>query len=47
MQDAAYTLPRTMVIATVVNGALMFIMTITLCYVVGDLESGTIGRMLL
>lgn len=40
LQDAAYTLPRTIVAATFVNGALMFIMCITICYVIGDLEAG-------
>ena len=40
LQDAAYTLPRTIVAATVINGFLMFVMAITICYVVGDLEQG-------
>lgn len=38
LQDAAYTLPRTMILATTINGGLMFIMAITLCYVIGDLS---------
>lgn len=37
LQDAAYTLPRTIVLATTVNGGLMFVMCITICYTVGDL----------
>lgn len=40
VQDAAYTLPRTMVLATVVNGGLMFVTCITICYCIGDLDSG-------
>lgn len=38
LQDASYTLPRTMVLATTINGGLMFVMGITLCYTIGDLE---------
>ena len=45
LQDAAYTLPRSIVAATVINGFLMFIMTITICYVVGDLTSGKLHRV--
>ena len=36
LQDAAYTLPRILVASTVINGALMFIMCITFCYVLTD-----------
>lgn len=38
LQDASYTLPRTMILATTINGGLMFVMCITLCYVIGDLN---------
>jgi amino acid transporter len=40
LQDSAYTLPRTMIWATVINGGLMFIMAITVCYCIGDVETG-------
>lgn len=40
LQNASYTLPRTMVLATTINGGLMFIMAITLCYTMGNLEEG-------
>ena len=40
LQDAAYSLPRIIVLATFVNGAMMWIMCITICYCIGDLESG-------
>lgn len=36
LQDAAYTLPRILTAATVINGGLMFIMCITICYCIGD-----------
>ena len=39
IQEASYTLPRVLVWSTVINGALMFIMAITICYCIGDLES--------
>ena len=47
LQDAAYTLPRTMVWATIVNGAMMFIMCITICYCIGDLETGMVRYKLI
>lgn len=40
LQDAAYSLPRIMVLATFINGGMMFIMCITICYCIGDLTSG-------
>jgi len=40
IQDAAYTLPRVIVGATALNGALIWIMCITICYTFGDLEAG-------
>ena len=40
LQDAAYTLPRILTVATAINGALMFIMCITICYTIGDLTEG-------
>ena len=46
LQDAAYTLPRTIVAATVINGFLMFVMAITICYVVGDLEQGRLCNVM-
>jgi choline transport protein len=39
IQEASYTLPRVLVWSTVVNGALMFVMAITICYCIGDLDS--------
>ncbi|KAK4574910.1 hypothetical protein LTR86_000759 [Recurvomyces mirabilis] len=39
LTDAAWTLPRVMTVATVLNGALMWIMLITICYCIGDAES--------
>ena len=39
LQDAAWSLPRTIVWAVVANGAMMFILAITLCYCIGDLDS--------
>ena len=38
LRDASYSLPRSMVWATAVNGLLMFITTIMICYCIGDLE---------
>ena len=35
LQEAAYTLPRILTVATAINGALMFIMAITFCYTAG------------
>ena len=40
LQDAAYTLPRTMFWATFINGGLMWIMAITICYTIGDVSKG-------
>lgn len=40
LQDAAYTIPRTLVWATFINGGMMFVMCITICYCIGDLKSG-------
>lgn len=40
LQDAAYRLPRVLVWSVVVNGAMMFIMCITICYCIGDLSTG-------
>lgn len=45
LQDAAYTLPRTMVWATIINGGLMFIMAITICYVIGDVGEGLLASL--
>ncbi|OQO00905.1 hypothetical protein B0A48_13594 [Cryoendolithus antarcticus] len=39
LQDAAYVLPRIMVIGVVFNGLLMFITCIMICYCIGDLET--------
>ena len=46
LQDAAYTLPRSIVAATVINGFLMFIMAITICYTIGDLTAGRFYNIL-
>jgi hypothetical protein len=40
LQDAAYSLPRIIVWATFINGGMMFVMCITICYCIGDLSSG-------
>jgi choline transport protein len=40
LQDAAYILPRVIVTATVINGALMWIMAITICYTIGNVSEG-------
>ncbi|KAK3066800.1 hypothetical protein LTR53_016701 [Teratosphaeriaceae sp. CCFEE 6253] len=40
LENASYTLPRILVWATVVNGFMMFVMLITICYCIGDVESG-------
>lgn len=45
LQDASYTLPRTMVWATFINGGMMFIMCITICYCIGDLDTGMRFRL--
>ncbi|KAK5049998.1 hypothetical protein LTR84_004117 [Exophiala bonariae] len=39
LKNASKTLPRVMVWTSVVNGALGFVMLITFCYTLGDLES--------
>lgn len=39
LQDASKTLPRSMIIGTVVNGGLGWVMVITLCFCLGDLDS--------
>ncbi|KIV95884.1 hypothetical protein PV10_03485 [Exophiala mesophila] len=38
LKDASKTLPRVMISTSVVNGALGFVMLITFCYTLGDLE---------
>ncbi|KAK3632377.1 hypothetical protein LTR56_016391 [Elasticomyces elasticus] len=38
--NASFTLPRILLWATVVNGAMAFVMLVTFCYCIGDLESG-------
>lgn len=38
LRDAGNTLPKCMIWTTVVNGALAWIMAITFCFCVGDLE---------
>ncbi len=47
LQDASYLLPRILTLATLINGAMMFIMAVTICYVIGDLEQGMIRICLL
>lgn len=52
LQDAAFTLPRTMVWATFINGGMMFVMCITICYCIGDLDEGkrdgyAVGQLML
>ncbi|KAK5726509.1 hypothetical protein LTR17_012632 [Elasticomyces elasticus] len=37
--NASFTLPRILLWATVVNGAMAFVMLVTFCYCIGDLES--------
>ncbi|KAK5123749.1 hypothetical protein LTR85_002385 [Meristemomyces frigidus] len=39
LQDASYTLPRTMIRTTLINGALGFVMVITVCYCIGDVDT--------
>lgn len=39
LRDASKTLPQCMVWTTIVNGALAFIMTVTFCFCLGDLDS--------
>ncbi|KAK6392318.1 hypothetical protein LTR65_003774 [Meristemomyces frigidus] len=38
LQDASYTLPRTMIRTTLINGALGFVMIVTICYCIGDVD---------
>lgn len=40
LKDASYSLPRVIVWATFINGGMMFVMCITICYCIGDLGSG-------
>lgn len=40
LKDAAYTLPRSMMWATTINGAMGMVTAITVAYCVGDLEQG-------
>lgn len=40
LKDAAYTLPRSMMWATTINGAMGWMTAITVAYCVGDLEKG-------
>jgi amino acid transporter len=40
LRDASYTLPRVMLWATIINGAMMFIMAVTVTYCIGDLDAG-------
>lgn len=40
LKDAAYTLPRSMMWATTINGAMGWVTAITVAYCVGDLEEG-------
>lgn len=42
LKDAAYTLPRSMMWATTINGAMGFVTAITVAYCIGDLETGTL-----
>ncbi|KAI7361466.1 hypothetical protein KC336_g21822, partial [Hortaea werneckii] len=39
LQDAAYTLPRVMTLATFANGLMAFVMLIAICYCIGDIEA--------
>jgi choline transport protein len=39
LQDAAYTLPRAMMSTVILNGALGFVMLLTMCFCIGDLDS--------
>ncbi|KAK3710108.1 hypothetical protein LTR37_010539 [Vermiconidia calcicola] len=41
LQDASYTLPRTMMYSTLANGALGLIMIIAYCYCIGDILEGS------
>lgn len=40
LKDAAYTLPRSMMWATTINGVMGFVTAITVAYCIGDLETG-------
>ncbi|KAI7537202.1 amino acid permease [Hortaea werneckii] len=39
LQDAAYTLPRVMTLATFANGLMAFVMLIAICYCIGDIDA--------
>ncbi|KAJ3498429.1 hypothetical protein NLG97_g1133 [Lecanicillium saksenae] len=41
LRDASRTLPRSMIMTTIFNGAFGWIMVITLCFCIGDLQSVT------
>lgn len=42
LEDAAYTLPRTMMYSTLANGAMGLIMIVSYCYCIGDFLKGSI-----
>ena len=39
LQDASYTLPRAMVATAIFNGTLGFIMLVTFCFCLGDVDA--------
>lgn len=39
LKNASYTLPRAMMATTVINGALGFVMIVTYCMLLGDVET--------
>ncbi|RMY19827.1 hypothetical protein D0866_12698 [Hortaea werneckii] len=39
LQDAAYSLPRVMTLATFANGLMAFVMLIAICYCIGDIDA--------
>jgi choline transport protein len=42
LEDAAYTLPRTMIYSTLANGAMGLIMVVSYCYCIGDFLKGNV-----